>query len=575
MPRSAVPLPVPLPARDTTPPRDTVKAPIAVSERPRAPDMSGRRIVWDRDALFATGAFTLPELLALVPGASVGNAAFFAAPTVTSWYGQPGRVRVYLDGLELDPLDPRTQGTADLSTIQLWAMEEVAVERAPGELRVHLRTWRVRLTTPQTRTDVVTGAENTNLYRGFYGKRFNSGAVLQFAAQQFSTTNFLVRGDGDGLGAFLRVGVARERWTADFVASRNGRIRSATKRYVTASSIEPAEDAAIPNFKGSDVVAYLRAAYRTPDDEGLWAQFLAGTVQSVEDDSAAASALTPNLDSVVVQTQWVATVGLTRGPLRLSGTGRLRTQGGASGFAPAVRASWDRPRYGASAFIELGGPDSTTRIDLLARGEIFRWMHVAGGLSQHSPDAVIGGPARTTIRAELGLAWKARWLTLGVVQRGAALVDGMPLFDSVYVPVELKSATGLEVGLRGQLRGPFSFEFRGIDWGKEALYRSSLESHAELRVATGFKKKLPRADFMLTAAVTHDYRNDFLAPDGAGGVQRAKGAATLGTQLDLRIGAAHVFWYNRNLAGKVYETVPGYLMPRLVQLYGIRWAFWN
>lgn len=572
---STSPRAVPIPVRDSTPPRDTVKAPIAVAERPRAPDLSGRRIVWDRDAMFASGAFTLPELLAMVPGASVGNAAFIAAPTVTSWYGQPGRVRVFMDGLELDALDPRTQGTADLSTIQLWSLEEVSVERAPGELRVHLRTWRVRLTTPQTRTDVVTGAENTNLYRGFYGKRFDGGGVLQIAAQQFSTQNFLVRGDGDGLGAFLRVGIARDRWTADFVASRNGRTRAVTKRYVTAGSPEPAEEAAIPSFKGRDVVAYLRAAYRTPDEEGLWAQFLAGTVQYIEDDSAASSASTPNLDSIVAQSQWVASVGITRGGLRLSGTGRLRVQGGESQFAPAIRASWERTRYALSAFAELNGPDSTTRFDLMGRAELFPWLHLAGGFSQHAPDGVLGGPARTTTRAEMALGWRARWLTLGVVQRGDARVNGMPLFDDAYVPTEIAAATGLEVGLLAPVVGPLTLEFRGVNWGAEALYRSSLESHTALRVATGFKKKLPRANFMLTAAVTHDYRNDFLAPDGVGGVKRAKGAGVLGTQLDLRIGAAHVFWYNRNIAGKVYETVPGYLMPRLVQLYGIRWEFWN
>ncbi len=566
---------VPLPARDTVPPRDTVKAPIAVAERPRSPDLSGRRIVWDRDAIFASGAFTLPELLALVPGASTFNAAFIAAPTATSWYGQPGRVRVYMDGLELDPLDPRTQGTMDLSTIQLWAMEEVAVERAPGELRVHLRTWRVRLTTPQTRTDVVTGAENTNLYRGFYGKRFDSGAVLQIAAQQFSTTNFLVRGDGDGLGAFMRVGVARERWTADFVASRNGRTRTATKRYVLAGSAQPVDNAAVPGFRGRDVVAYLRAAYRTPEEEGVWAQFLAGTVQYVEDDSAASSAATPDADTVAVQTQWVGTIGLTRGALRLSGTGRLRAQGGESRFAPSVRASWERRWYSLSAFAELNGPDSTTRLDVLGRAEVFPWLHVAGGFSQHAPDAVIGGPSRSSSRAEMALGWKARWLTLGVVQRGEGLVQGMPLFDKAFEGQTLEAATGLELGVRAPIAGPLVFEFRGIDWGGEALYRSSLESHAELRVASGFKKRLPRANFMMVAAVTHDYRNDFLAPDGSGGVMRARGASVLGTQLDLRIGAAHVFWYNRNLTGKVYETIPGYLMPRLVQLYGIRWEFWN
>ena len=45
--------------------------------------------------------------------------------------------------------------------------------------------------------------------------------------------------------------------------------------------------------------------------------------------------------------------------------------------------------------------------------------------------------------------------------------------------------------------------------------------------------------------------------------------------LDIRIGTANIFWYNRNYNGKVYETVPGFIMPRMVQLYGVRWTFWN
>ena len=42
-----------------------------------------------------------------------------------------------------------------------------------------------------------------------------------------------------------------------------------------------------------------------------------------------------------------------------------------------------------------------------------------------------------------------------------------------------------------------------------------------------------------------------------------------------RLGAAHIFFHNRNFTGEVYETVPGYLMPRLIQQYGVRWEFWN
>lgn len=64
-------------------------------------------------------------------------------------------------------------------------------------------------------------------------------------------------------------------------------------------------------------------------------------------------------------------------------------------------------------------------------------------------------------------------------------------------------------------------------------------------------------------------------PAGTGAVVRAEGAGWVGGYVEMRIGTAYIFWHNRNAVGTVYETVPGYMMPRLVQLYGLRWEFWN
>lgn len=115
----------------------------------------------------------------------------------------------------------------------------------------------MRLTTAQTRTDVMTGSENANLYRGFFGKRMNRGGVLQLAAQQFSTTNFRTRGDGDGLAGFVRIGRASGRLTLDVAALHNGRTRSPTRRGVL--TVAPQENA-IGGFVGRELTAYLRAA---------------------------------------------------------------------------------------------------------------------------------------------------------------------------------------------------------------------------------------------------------------------------------------------------------------------------
>ena len=548
---------------------DTVKAPIAVAARPAMPELRGRRTVWDRDALFASGALTLAELLTQVPGVTTYLAGFIAAPTATSWYGEPGRVRVYLDGVEMDGLDPREGGVRDLAVIQLWTLEEVAAERAAGELRVFLRSWRVRLTTPETRTDILTGSENTNLYRGFFGKRMQSGGVLQLAAQQYSTTSVRTAGDGDALGAFTRVGVARGRLTVDGVVTRFSRTRSATKRYVLSGSPDPA---AIGAFKGLDQAAYVRVAWADTDTAHFWAQVVAATLLHAErNDSTQAPG-----DTAVSQAQYVATAGIRRWGATLSATARLRSGGGEQRLAPTVRGGWEGRWMAVGAVAELGGPDSTRRVDAMVLLTPFQWLHLSAAHSVYKPDSLLsGGSQRTTSRAEAGVRVFDRWITGGVVRRSAALELGVQVFDPSLAPVAVPSVTGVEGGLSGRIRGPFSFEWRGIKWAADGSYRPTVESRTMLSVQTGFERWLTRHQFMLQASAVHEYRGAFEGPDGAGGVQRAEGASTFATLLDIRIGAAHVFWYNRNPVGKVYETVPGYLMPRLVQLYGIRWQFWN
>jgi len=549
-------------------PKDAVKSPLAVAPRPAVPEIRGRRTIWDRAAIFASGAITLPELLAQVPGVDVFNAGFIAAPTVSSWYGQPGRVRVYLDGVELDALDPREGGVRDLAVLQMWTLEEVAVERAAGELRVFLRSWRVERTTAQTRTDILTGSEQANLYRGFYGKRTNSGGVVQLAAQQYSTTSQRTAGDGDALAAFGRLGFARGRLTVDAVATRFGRNRASTYRYVVQGTLN---QNAIGSFEGSDATGYLRAAWGDADRSGFWMQGLVARSIHRETGDTVVGA-----DSSRSQTQYIAMAGLTRWGARLSATARMRSNAGETRFSPSVRGSWERDWFAVSASAEEGGPDSTRRVDALAVLTPFKWLHFMGAHSIHTPDAATAyGPSRTTSRAEAAIQLFGRWIGAGAVQRSAMRLQGMRVFDTLYAAVDVPAATGLEATLGGPLAGSFSFEWRGVRWPDDVPYTPVVESHTEIRVSTDFHRQIKRRTFDLTAGLTHDYRGAMDVPVTGGGSQRAQGAGWVGGFVEMRIASAHIFWYNRNAAGKIYETVPGFMMPRLVQLYGVRWEFWN
>jgi len=57
--------------------------------------------------------------------------------------------------------------------------------------------------------------------------------------------------------------------------------------------------------------------------------------------------------------------------------------------------------------------------------------------------------------------------------------------------------------------------------------------------------------------------------------QTAAGAGTFSTLLEIRISTAVIFWQYRNPVGAIYSTYPGSTMPRLVNIYGMRWQFWN
>jgi len=48
-----------------------------------------------------------------------------------------------------------------------------------------------------------------------------------------------------------------------------------------------------------------------------------------------------------------------------------------------------------------------------------------------------------------------------------------------------------------------------------------------------------------------------------------------GARLEIRIESGTVFFQAENTVGKAYETAPGYMMPRRLQYYGLRWDFWN
>ncbi|MDQ8155715.1 MAG: Plug domain-containing protein, partial [Gemmatimonadota bacterium] len=560
---------------------DTVKAPLARAEMPVEP---ATRWHWRGEELRAAGAVTLADLLAKVPGATAFRANWIPAPQFIAYNGDVGRVRVFRDGVELDAIDPRNGQVLDLGLVSLWQFEEVGVERAPGELRVHMRSWRVDRTIPLTRTEVITGSENTNLYRGFFGRRFHNGAAVQLAAQQMSTTSPRTGGDGTSLQVFARVGWAWRRLSVDGAWHRASLDRAATIRFPLLSELTL--ENGTPAFKGNYGSGYGRIAWGDPDAKGApWVQVIASSQMIAENSKVSettsltipTAAPKDTVDTATSRTQYVVAAGASRWGVRASVAARLRAGQGRTDVSPTLRLGYDWRFVSLAGFAESRGADSTQRLDLTARVAPWRWLVLTGAHGSYTPKSPItGGPKFTGSRVELESTLFGVTVSGGLLMRGLATVAAPVAIDSSLVRVGTGEVKGVAFAVRTNVWRDIALDVSGVRWESSGVYRPQMEIHSALFVDTSFPNRFPRNNFHLFASVTHNHRTPMFFPTNDGKVGQSTGPVdAIGARLEIRIESGTIFFQTENMVGKIYDTAPGYMMPRRLQYYGLRWDFWN
>ena len=530
---------------------------------------------WSRDAIFQSGAQTLAELLEVVPGVTSFRSGFLASPAVSSYLGEVNRLRVFLDGLELAPLDPRTGGVPDLLEVPLWSAEEVRVERAAGELRVHLRTWRTRTTTPISRVDVYTGDEESNLYRGFFGRRFRNGLAMQVGAQQYSTASRGSAGGGDEWSLLGRAGWARGQWSIDAFAIRGSRVREVQSR--TGSSEAP-----IPPFEGRRTDAYVRAGYGDPD-HGPWAQLIAGSMAFEENTpNTGAPPPTdpddpiPSPDTSRSRAQYVATGGMILGGLRLSAANRVQVFDGHTFIGQSARLVLDRPRVALSLFAERAPADSTVRGDVTGRLNLTRRIWIGGSAGQRRDDADRANAADLfAYRAEAGVRLGRLDISGGVLGRDSVTVAPARVFNPAAEAASDGAITGPFVALNGALWRDINVQAHGVMWDDAGPYRPRYQSRVQLYLATRWLSRFPSGNFGFLASGIHDYKSTVCFPSAAGVCEQTTGIGVISTLVEIRLLSAVLSWKFTNTQLAVYDRVPGFRMPRGTQYYGVRWEFAN
>ena len=582
---------------------DTIKAPLGRPSLP--PSLAiGERYRWNREELFATGAATVAELLERIPGVTSFRTGWISTPAVATYLGD-GRVRAFYDGIELDILDDRVGGVPDLVEVQLWTLEELVIERAPGEIRVHMTSWRVDRTPASTRTDIATGDEDTNLYRGYYGRRFSHGEALQIGAQQYSTESARSTAGGDQLSLLARVGWARGAWHTDAFLLRSARNRSSQATFVG--------DSTLSGLDATRTDAYLRAGYGQPD-RGLWAQLIAASQAFVgstlgEDNATAGSDVfdeeelaarrgTPvrNIAPRRSRAQYVAAGGVTLGGLQLGVTGRMRVFQGQHLLSPSARLAYDRGwlqlvlnaerRRGDSvetnrrAGIRLGDSIRTTDVaDASILLKPVPWIALGGGAGLRRSEGGRNPEDETRfLRAEGAIRLRGLWLGGGFLERDEALLPALLVYNDRFAEVREPRTRGTFGVMRGRLWRAINADIVGIVWDTDSIsYRPRYQVRGEIFARTEWRRRFPTGNFGLLASVRQDYRSRTRFPvvgDTVAAVT-AEQSHIWSSKLEVRIVNAVIFWHYNNFMGERYQLVPDFQMPGQVNLYGVRWQFWN
>ena len=590
---------------------DTVKAPLARSEIPPQTDV-GAAYRWNRDELFASGALTLGELLGRVPGITGFSSGWITTPHTNTYLGDFARIKVFLDGVELDPLDVhmgrRTicpedrecrapSAMLDFAAVPIWTLEDLAVERAGEEIRVHMRTWRVDRTTPYTRADISTGDLATNSYRGFFGRRFANGAALQVGAHQYSTEDLRAGGDGNVVDFLARLGWAKKQWSIDAVGLRTRRSRT---EQLSCSGIQgsdcsllfpegPGESVIIPNVPGLDATrseAYLRVSYGDVE-RSHWLQLLAATSRFVETNEKTTTPTTETgsnapfagdtVDTTATRAQYVVTGGVRVAGAVVSGAARLRVFDNAWYLSPTGRIAWERRWLTLSGFAEHRVDDSTFRVDVSARVSPFRFLSLVGSVGRSSPTRTAERPTTLAYRGEAGVRLGQTWLSAGVLSIDTTRVPAPAVYDTTFLSVDAGPRNGTFVTVRGLVWHAVGLDVSAMRWKKNQPYLPELQVRSEVYLRTDWLSRFPQRNFGIKASVAYEYRSRVWFPraETPTASDFSSQYQTVSTLLELRLYDAWLTWQYRNVFGEIYAVVPGFQMPRLINVYGVRWNFFN
>ena len=288
---------------------------------------------------------------------------------------------------------------------------------------------------------------------------------------------------------------------------------------------------------------------------------------------AAPDTVSVSADTTRARPQYLLTGGWTAGALHLSGTNRIRVRNGSALVSPGIRAAYESQRATVAFFGERSESDSLLRAEVSGRLTLLSSLTLGAALGRTAPISGRDLPTSIVTRVELGTRLSGLSVTAGVVARDTAQVLPPIVFDSSFRAGAVGKSTGTFATIRGKLWKDVGLDAWAMKYNSAARYRPQYETRSRLFFDSGLEKRFPSGNLHILFAVTHEYRSRALFPIGTSAPLTSSQYRVWGAILEIRLLTATLSYQYRNFLNAEYSQVPGFLMPRPVNFYGIRWNF--
>lgn len=544
---------------------DSVRLPVVPPSIVEGPLPIGTRIVFTRDSLSWSGAETLADLLARVPGVYIARGGTWGQPEVVQYAGRgPRGIEIYWDGFNVQPMG-RDSLYTDVTQVPLTFAERVEVVVLPGSLRIDVVTRRQRVRQTQSSVQVLSGKFNRTQYSGIFQHRYASGLALSFGFHWKNTDGATDAGNFRDVALWVKSEwIPSERFGATYQFLRvkqdrdGGQLPAGIE--VVGRNLTHRQD--------------RLSVFLDQRHDGIGWRF-DGTVGSAtfSGDSGVAKQTLSQVAATATyrRPRWSGWLGLRSFSDRIS----LWAEGGIDASLTnflTVSIRGDRA--------EFDGDRSGTRLRGAASLELPGGLWVRGAAAVSDWPQVAALSSETPIRTNdwsghIGWRVGGHELEVGVVRRDAFRPLATPEFTSIaqHAP----SPTSDYVQVRGRITPLPGITLGG--WYEDPLtggadFAPPRHTRLALTLRSKYWSTFRSGAFEIEIEANVDsWSTGIAGVDDAGAPIILPSATFVGSAVQIQLLGFQIFWYVQNFLLTDATYVPGYPIGRGNQVFGARWTF--